>query len=45
MNIEVSEEAKAFYDTLPEKDRRIIKEHLVRLAEFPNIRGDIEQTL
>jgi mRNA-degrading endonuclease RelE of RelBE toxin-antitoxin system len=43
MKIEVSEEAKAFYDMLPEKDRRIIKEHLGRLAEFPHIRGDIEQ--
>jgi len=43
MRVEVSEEAIAFYRLLPEKDRRIIKEHFERLIEYPAIRGDTEQ--
>jgi mRNA-degrading endonuclease RelE of RelBE toxin-antitoxin system len=43
MNVEISEEAVAFYKQLPDKDKRIIKEHFQRLTEFPDCRGDVER--
>jgi mRNA interferase RelE/StbE len=43
MMIKLSQKAVEFYQSLPDKNRRIVKEHLQRLENYPDIRGDVEQ--
>ncbi len=40
--IKCSHKSRKFYRALPEKDRRIVVEHIRLLLEYPDIRADIE---
>jgi mRNA-degrading endonuclease RelE of RelBE toxin-antitoxin system len=43
LNIEITERAIKFLANLPEKDRRIIGEHIDRLTDHPHAHGDIKR--
>lgn len=43
MRIKIEEGAKAFIRERPEKDRRVIGEHIDRLTEHPHAQGDIKK--
>ena len=43
MQIKIEENAKAFIRDRPEKDRRVIGEHIDRLTEHPHAQGDIKK--
>jgi mRNA-degrading endonuclease RelE of RelBE toxin-antitoxin system len=43
LKIEITERAVKFLTNLPDKDRRIIGEHIDRLADHPHAHGDIER--
>jgi mRNA interferase RelE/StbE len=42
LEVLVSEDFRSFYKLLPEKDQRIIREHLDRLKDYPDIHGDVK---
>ena len=42
VTIEISKEVLSMFNALPEKDRRVVKEHLTRLSDYPDIHGDIK---
>jgi mRNA-degrading endonuclease RelE of RelBE toxin-antitoxin system len=43
VRLEIEDGVKAFIRTLPEKDRRVIGEHIERLTEHPNAQGNIKR--
>lgn len=43
MNIQITERAIAYLQSLPMKDRRIVGEHIDRLADHPHANGDIKR--
>jgi mRNA-degrading endonuclease RelE of RelBE toxin-antitoxin system len=43
LKIEVTERAIKFLTSLPEKDRRIVGEHIDRLSDHPHAHGDIKR--
>ena len=43
MEVRMSRKAVEFYKILPDKDKRIVQEHLQRLESYPEVRGDIER--
>lgn len=43
MKLEITERAKKFLAGLHEKDRRIVGEHIDRLADHPQAHGDIKR--
>lgn len=43
MQITIGDDARAFIRDLPEKDRRVIGEHIDRLKEHPHASGDIKK--
>jgi mRNA-degrading endonuclease RelE of RelBE toxin-antitoxin system len=43
LKIEITGRAVKFLTKLPDKDRRIIGEHIDRLADHPHAHGDIER--
>ena len=43
MNIEITERAITFLAKLPDKDRRIVAEHIDRLTGYPHAHGDIKR--
>ena len=43
MEVRMSPKAVEFYKVLPDKDRRIVQEHLQRLESYPDTRGDMER--
>lgn len=43
MNIYLEDNVKSFIRELPEKDRRVISEHIERLSQHPNATGNIKK--
>ena len=43
MRIKIEDRVKEFIRELPEKDRRVIGEHIERLSEHPNATGNIRK--
>ena len=43
MRIRIEDRVKEFIRELPEKDRRVIGEHIERLSEHPNATGNIRK--
>jgi len=43
MEVRMSPKAVEFYKVLPDKDRRIVQEHLQRPESYPDTRGDTER--
>ena len=43
MRIKIEDAVKEFIRELPEKDRRVIGEHIERLSDHPNAMGNIKK--
>jgi mRNA-degrading endonuclease RelE of RelBE toxin-antitoxin system len=43
VKINIEDRVKEFIHDLPEKDRRVISEHIERLSEHPNATGNIKR--
>jgi len=42
LNFQCHRKVKDYYNSLPDKSKRIIREHIERLKDYPDINGDIE---
>lgn len=43
MNVVIERSVQEFIGQLPDKDKRIIGEHIDRLTDYPNVHGDTER--
>jgi mRNA-degrading endonuclease RelE of RelBE toxin-antitoxin system len=43
LRIEIEDDVRTFIRDLPEKDRRVIGEHIERLTEHPHAQGNIKK--